>query len=775
MRLVSGESLEAKIKTAGTLAQRLALLPHAIAATDALAYAHAQGIIHRDLKPANVMLGDFGETVVIDWGLAKDLRAPPEPATGRDHRAGALSGTTSAATVAGDVIGTPTYMPPEQARGADVDERADVYALGAMLYHLLAGVPPFRGPADRVLTQVLAGPPPALAALVPEAPPDLLAIVARAMATLPEDRYASAAELGAELKRFQRGKLVSAHQYTAWELVRRWLRRRRAVVAVIAIAVAVLAIGAVISVRRIVREEQRVRSALALAEQHHAEAERRRADTERLLDFMVFRLHGKLEPIGRLDVLADLADTLREHYASHADPRGAEEVRRRAISRRNLGDVLRGKGDSTAALVEYRAAAGLLEGVPGDASPDVALGSELVTCKLAIAEVLGAHGDASAAFAALREAEAVVARGLVAAPGDASWRGARSRVALARGILQVERGQLAEALESYRAGCADARAVAAALDDVASKRAVSLCHDRVGEVLAQRGEHAAALHEYRAALAIDSALSAAAPDDARLASDLRFSYVKVGQALLRTGERARALAMYRSALAIARALVERDPENAQWLRLLATSHVRIGDALAAPDTAQAALEAYRAGLAIRRDLAARDPSNAEWQHDLFAAHTKAATMLEGTEQLTAAIAAYEAARVIGERLLSNEGMRTMVQRELLLSLSGLGRSHAGRGDRAQALRWHRAELAIAELLIAGGNGDVLPQDYWAAVFAHQAIAELLVAQRDRTGARAGYDAALALARRRVVEDADDPDWKVTVAELEAARGRLRTR
>src|SRR6185436_18722971 len=146
----------------------------------------------RDLKPANVLVGAFGETVVIDWGLAKDLSlpeveepageparssAPPVPRPAR--RAGpGTTPPTEALTLHGSVMGTPAYMPPEQARGSSVDERADVYALGAILYQLLAGACPYEGESSvEILRQVQAGPPEPLATRQPGIPEDLLTIV----------------------------------------------------------------------------------------------------------------------------------------------------------------------------------------------------------------------------------------------------------------------------------------------------------------------------------------------------------------------------------------------------------------------------------------------------------------------------------------------------------------------------------------------------------------------------------------------------------------------
>ncbi|HEX5060519.1 MAG TPA: serine/threonine-protein kinase, partial [Kofleriaceae bacterium] len=141
MKLVGGKPLDEAMRGTNTLAARLALMPTVLAVADAVAYAHSQRIIHRDLKPGNVLVGEFGETIVIDWGLAKDLSIDDHEAVD----AGPYRAVASTHTVAGAVLGTPGYMAPEQAAGQEVDERADVYALGAILYHVVSGAIPHEG------------------------------------------------------------------------------------------------------------------------------------------------------------------------------------------------------------------------------------------------------------------------------------------------------------------------------------------------------------------------------------------------------------------------------------------------------------------------------------------------------------------------------------------------------------------------------------------------------------------------------------------------------
>jgi WD40 repeat protein len=256
MKLVSGRSLKELIADAPMLDQRLALIPHAIAVAEAIAYAHSRRVIHRDIKPANVIVGPFGETVVIDWGLAKDLSVSEDMDRSAPHSPYRL--LPSEGTVTGAIIGTPAYMAPEQAAGERVDESADIYALGALLYHLLCGTPPHSGPWDGILERVRAEPPMPLQKRLPEVPRDLAAIVDKAMARNPGERYASAADLALDLKRFQTGQLVSAHRYSRSTIVRRWIARNRIPVALSTAFLLMLAVVGVVSIRRIVRERDRV-------------------------------------------------------------------------------------------------------------------------------------------------------------------------------------------------------------------------------------------------------------------------------------------------------------------------------------------------------------------------------------------------------------------------------------------------------------------------------------------------------------------------------------
>jgi serine/threonine protein kinase len=161
MRKISGRPLEELVAAHAPLAQRLALLPNIVAAAHAIAHAHERGVVHRDIKPANILVGDLGETIVIDWGLAKTM-GENDDAHGHAHPSAAhqiIDDGDVVKTRAGIVYGTPGFMSPEQLRGKPIDETSDVYALGATLYYLLGRRPPHYAPTgDAMMQAAVAGP-----------------------------------------------------------------------------------------------------------------------------------------------------------------------------------------------------------------------------------------------------------------------------------------------------------------------------------------------------------------------------------------------------------------------------------------------------------------------------------------------------------------------------------------------------------------------------------------------------------------------------------------
>jgi WD40 repeat protein/serine/threonine protein kinase len=273
MRLVSGQPLHQEIARRKQMQERLTLLPNVIDAIEAVAYAHAERVIHRDIKPHNILVGDFGETVVIDWGLAK-IRGTTEQAEPKSDAYREENGSDLTAT--GAILGTPAYMPPEQAEGKEVDERADVYSLGAVLYHLLSGEPPYRGKkAIEALKALLLSPPTPLSQKQPELPRDLIAIVEKSMARSPHERYPSAKELADDLKKFQAGQLVGVYQYTFPELLRRWFHKHRLTISIAALLLMALVVGGVYSYVQVDAQRRKAESNEAKARQEKSNAEAR--------------------------------------------------------------------------------------------------------------------------------------------------------------------------------------------------------------------------------------------------------------------------------------------------------------------------------------------------------------------------------------------------------------------------------------------------------------------------------------------------------------------
>jgi serine/threonine protein kinase/tetratricopeptide (TPR) repeat protein len=315
MRFIRGDSLKDAIerfhgepgrvsagsrspKTRGADATPLALrklLRRFVDVCNAVDYAHSRGVLHRDLKPGNVLVGPYGETLVVDWGLAK---APKKDESGRmkdeRNRSAAVSPSSfilhpsslPSETLPGSVMGTPAYMSPEQASG-ELDRlgpRSDVYGLGATLFCLLTGLAPFReGDLDSVLRAVRAGKfatPRQIDRTIDQA---LEAVCLKAMALLPEDRYTSPKALAEDVERWMADEPVTAWREPFLRRARRWARRNRTAVAaaLVALVAGFIGLGATAAVQA--RANGLLQDANAATRRALAETETAQARTEAAL------------------------------------------------------------------------------------------------------------------------------------------------------------------------------------------------------------------------------------------------------------------------------------------------------------------------------------------------------------------------------------------------------------------------------------------------------------------------------------------------------------
>lgn len=440
MRLIRGDSLADAINrfhdsgrgdASGPRAGRELrdLLGRFIDVCDAIAYAHSRGVLHRDLKPGNVMLGPYGETMVVDWGLAMPLEQPPvDSASPEGLVRPSKADSGSLPSERGAAIGTPLYMPPEQAEGAldRLGPASDVYGLGAILYELLTGRPPVSGTrVEEVLDQVRRGaivPPRQVA---PQVPAALEAVCLKALALRPEDRYASPRGLAADIKAWLADEPVSARREPLLTWLWRWVRRHRSAAAALAAALlaGLVGLGAVAIVQTRARRdlsavnddldrkntELSAANAALDAQRHIAETRRQYAidavrrfsdivasDAELKNDRALAALRRRLlnEPLTYFR-------RLRDSFVADGDdnPAALEQL---AAANADLGKLAAAIGDMEDALAARGEEVAVRERIAAGATPAPAVRRELASARVEQADLLAAAGhlaDAIASYA----------------------------------------------------------------------------------------------------------------------------------------------------------------------------------------------------------------------------------------------------------------------------------------------------------------------------------------------------------------------------------------
>jgi tetratricopeptide (TPR) repeat protein len=340
---------------------------------NAIDYAHSCGVLHRDVKPANVIVGRYGETLVVDWGLAKAL-GRSDPGSGeRTMRPSSASG--SAETLPGSALGTPACMSPEQAEG-DLDRlgpRSDVYSLGATLYCLLTGRPPFAGDDPgailRAVQQREFRPPRALDATID---PALEGVCLQAMALKPEDRYGTPRALAEDVERWTADEPVGAWREPVWRRARRWARRNRTAVTTAAAAVLVALAGTAIVLVVQARANRDLRQANAQTRRERDQARRNFELAQQNFELARKAVDDYLTRVGQNRLLKEqglhalrqeLLELALDYYRAFLAQRGDDPSLRveTAAAHERVGDIQIELGHPGEALATYDQALALIE------------------------------------------------------------------------------------------------------------------------------------------------------------------------------------------------------------------------------------------------------------------------------------------------------------------------------------------------------------------------------------------------------------------------------
>jgi serine/threonine protein kinase len=421
MRFVEGETLEQAVrqhhsKGEGRLTLR-DLLGRFVTVCNTVAYAHSRQVLHRDLKPDNIMLGPYGETLVLDWGLAKpfgELRPTPDGAP------------TGAAAIGGAVMsvaaGTPGFMSPEQetGAGAEVGPASDIYNLGATLYYLLTGQPALRSThgGTRHTSQTdkpWSGDFPTPRKVNPSVPRDLEAVCLKALAQRPEDRYDSALALAEDLEHWLADEPVRARSEPWREQLRRFLKRHRVLTAGVAAAILVAMISLVTATEFLRAAYTRELQARELAEEQRSHATTNLTGALNVMDYFLEgarrATRSKLDQVQELRTynLPPLIGFYKE-ILEHQDD--SEPLARGRVGRAYHGlgacqALLSNRAEAEAWFLKARAIQEQLEKELRDPRERAAPVSELAVTLFDLAELYRSGGNTEAANEALHRLEAL--------------------------------------------------------------------------------------------------------------------------------------------------------------------------------------------------------------------------------------------------------------------------------------------------------------------------------------------------------------------------------
>ena len=771
MRFVKGRTLNEAIRAfhkkraAGDVdpVGRVELLTAFVGVCHAVAYAHSRGIIHRDLKGQNVVLGDFGEVMVLDWGLAKrvgpDQQAagsPEEPAPGADRatlatggdlvdqdpeftlpgsqdlhgglpplpqtspntngsadhlaspdakssahhksdssassgrRPNPQSGAGPEGTMQGQLLGTPAYMAPEQAQGRHdlVNQRTDVYGLGAILYEILTGRPPFIAPKTaEIIRKVCQEAPTPPRLILAEIEPALEAVCLKALRKTSEERYASVGELAQEVQRFLADLPVTAFEEPWTRRALRWARRHRTMVSAAAALLITATIGFAVS------------TLLVAGERNEAEAQGKqaRAAVQMLTKVKDVGFDDQLDPLQKEFLTGAL-----EYYEQFTSRVAHDPVVRLEHGRvyQQMGDIERLLGKLPESEQAYRKAIEILEPLAGHAAAGPDPRRALARSRTLLGDLLvrrGADkGQAETLYKHAAEAQQALADARDATSDDRLRLGQTLR---SQGDLLRLNGQFTQAkpIYAHALGVLD-QALTADSKHAEIRNELALAADARGWINRELGEITAARLDYRRSLDLLDKLVAEFPTAPRYRESLAKACNSLGLLEETTGSLVEAEAFYRRELPLVERLSQDFPDRPEHGRELARTLSNLGNVLARNRDAGAEVVLQRA-VDVNGPLTIKHPEDVQIRFDLAKDYQCLGDLQFEQGKLDRALASIGESRSRSKALVKEFPDKPRYSEVLAMNLADLGLLlHALNKPESEAM--FQESAAIYEKLVA---------------------------------------------------------------------------
>jgi serine/threonine protein kinase/tetratricopeptide (TPR) repeat protein len=766
MRLISGESLhEAISKFHGSPELKdndrdrnlefRQLLTRFVSVCNTIAYAHSQGVLHRDLKPANIMFGAFGETLVVDWGLAKKIEKGETSETvqsavetvgqsGLDTDLHAES-REDLATRAGQTLGTPAFMSPEQSRGdAHLTPASDIYSLGATIYMLLTGRPPFAGRnlAD-IVAAVQRGDFPAPRQVKASIAKPLEAICLKAMSLRPTERYTSALELATDLERWLADEPISAYREPVTVRCSRWMRRHRLLVGSLSASLLVAIASLIVLLGFMSRANERLQTANELEKKAKGEAVTHAATATKNAELAEHQSELALRSLQ--SVTFDIQRQLKNVPAAHK------------VRRQLLNTALKGLAE-VAAKLEQR--------------PQV--DRSLMTAHRDLGDVffeVGSEAESGGSEAARVQYQRAFDIAETLATAEATNQEAQRQLAICHvrlGDVNDRIGSTATARDHYQSSLTICeRLLAVTPNDEQILRDVSVSLNRLGDLSLKGGAVEAAKDYFNRALDIRKDQAARKVVDTDLERDLVLSYNKMGNVTLRIGDAKQAAELISEGLKISRKRARENPQDDEAQRDLTTSYERLGDSLKKLGNFQASADYYQQSLDITSRRMAADPTNAQIQRDLMQASDKMADALITLGKPEEAQTHLKKTVTLCEQLVAADPEDRRAMRDLAIAYIAQADRLTAASQYDEAIQYYRKSLTIRQKRAAADPSDARgPSD---VAFGLTKLGEGLLAKKEVDEALLNFSEALRIHQQRC--DANPTD-RLAQSNLAAYHQRI---